>query len=217
MSDLTLYTHYRSSAAFRVRIALNLKGLAYESRFVHLLHDGGEHLQPEYLELNPQGMVPTMLDGLRVFTQSMAIVEYLDELYPGPPLLPPTARDRAQVRALAKIIASDIHPLNNLRVLNYLKEQFGVDEDQQFAWYRHWIHEGFRAFEVRLVKNVATGSYCFGDAPTLADICLVPQVFNARRYQCKLDDYPTLMQIYERCMELEAFQQAAPEQQPDAK
>ncbi|MBI4754514.1 MAG: maleylacetoacetate isomerase [Betaproteobacteria bacterium] len=214
---MKLYTYFRSSAAFRVRIALNLKGLAYEPVFVHLAREGGQHLKPEYREINPQRLVPVLEDddGRRI-TQSLAIIEYLDETHPDVPLLPRDAPGRARVRALAQAIACDIHPVNNLRVLKYLTGPLGVSEEQKLAWTRHWIAEGLSAIEVQLAGGPATGRFCHGDAPSLADCCLVPQVFNARRFDCDLSGYPTIMAIHGRCMELEAFLRAAPGAQPDA-
>ncbi|MGH8157617.1 MAG: maleylacetoacetate isomerase [Rhodanobacter sp.] len=217
-TGLVLYGYWRSSAAYRVRIALNLKGLSYETRPVHLVRDGGEQHAPDYRALNPQELVPCLLDGDRVLTQSLAIMEYLDEMYPKPEtaLLPVDARGRAQVRALAMTVACDIHPLGNLRVLNRLESQFGADEAQRAEWSRHWIATGFRALEAMLVDNAATGRYCHGETPGMADACLVPQFYNALRCKLPLDDYPTLRRIHQACNELEPFQHAAPEAQPDA-
>ncbi|WP_449429447.1 maleylacetoacetate isomerase [Rhodanobacter umsongensis] len=217
-TGLVLYGYWRSSAVYRVRIALNLKGLAYETRPVHLVRDGGEQHAPGYRALNPQELIPCLLDGERVLTQSLAIMEYLDEMYPGPEtaLLPVDARGRAQVRALAMAVACDIHPLGNLRVLNRLEAQFHADEAQRAEWSRHWIATGFRAMEAMLVDNAATGRYCHGETPGMADACLVPQVYNALRWKLPLDDYPTLRRIHQACSELEAFRRAVPEAQPDA-
>jgi maleylacetoacetate isomerase len=211
---LELYTYYRSSAAYRVRIALHLKGLAYQPRFVHLLR--GEQQRPEHRALNPQGFVPVLVDGGRVLTQSLAIMEYLEERYPQPPLLPPDPWGRARVRALAQAIACDIHPLNNRRVLVYLEQSLGLGEDIRRRWVCHWIAEGLSALEVLLSQDAATGPYCHGDRPTLADACLVPQLYNARRFGCDLAPYPTLQAIAGRCEALPAFRAAAPERQPDA-
>lgn len=213
---MQLYTYFRSSAAYRVRIALNLKGLAYDAVPVHLLRDGGEHRRPDYLALNPAGLVPTLVDGTQVLAQSLAIVEYLDETHPAPPLLPGSAADRARIRALAQAIACDIHPLANLRVLRYLKQVLGVDDAGRDAWYRHWVGTGLTAVEAMLANDARTGAFCHGDAPTLADCCLVPQVFNARRLDCDLRAMPTVVAIAARCEALDAFARAAPGRQPDA-
>lgn len=213
---MRLYTYFRSSAAYRVRIALNLKGLEYEAVPVHLLRGGGEHRRPEYLELNPAGLVPALEDAGQVLTQSLAIIEYLDETHPQVPLLPAGAFERARVRAIAQAAACDIHPLNNLRVLRYLGQTLGASEAQRNAWYRHWVELGLAAVEARLAGDELTGAYCHGDRPGLADCCLVPQVFNARRFDCDLSAMPTVRGIVARCEELEAFRRAAPMAQPDA-
>jgi maleylacetoacetate isomerase/maleylpyruvate isomerase len=215
-SGLVLYGYWRSSAAYRVRIALALKGLAWENRPVHLVKDGGEQHAAGYAAMNPQQLVPSLRDGERVLTQSLAIMEYLEETRPEPPLLPADARGRARVRALAQLVACDIHPLGNLRVLQYLERELGASETQRGAWSRHWIASGFAAMEAMLAGNAATGRYCHGDTPGLADACLVPQVYNARRWKLPLDDYPTIRRIDAACGELEAFRGAAPEAQPDA-
>ncbi|MES2312169.1 MAG: maleylacetoacetate isomerase [Pseudomonadota bacterium] len=217
-TDLVLYSYWRSSAAYRVRIALNLKGLSYETRPVHLLRDGGEQHAEGYRMINPQELIPCLLDGDRVITQSLAIMEYLDEMYPEPEtaLLPVDARSRAQVRALAMAVTCDIHPLGNLRVLQQLEAQFCAGEEQRAAWSRHWIATGFKAMEVMLTDNAATGRYCHGETPGMADACLVPQVYNALRWKLPMEDYPTLWRIYQACNELDAFRLAAPEGQPDA-
>ena len=212
---LTLYTYFRSSAAYRVRIALNLKGLPHESVPVHLLRDGGEQRRPEHLARNPLGLVPVLGTDVGMLTQSLAIIEYLDETCLMPPLLPADPPGRARVRAIAQAIACDIHPLNNLRVLQYLVRELGVDAQRKDAWYRHWVDEGLAALERMLVGDPRTGEFCHGDAPTLADCCLVPQVFNARRFECRLDDKPTILRIVEACERLPAFRAAAPENQPD--
>jgi maleylacetoacetate isomerase len=213
---LKLYTYFRSSAAYRVRIALHLKKLEYAAIPVHLLRDGGEHHKPAYAELNPQELVPALENSELAITQSLAILEYLEETHPSPVLLPTDAPGRARVRALALAIACDVHPLNNLRVLRYLEDELGLDKGQRDRWYRHWVHIGFTAVERMLARQPAAGRYCHGDAPTIADCCLVPQVFNAKRLQCPLDAYPNLMRIYANCEKLEPFRQAAPEAQPDA-
>jgi maleylacetoacetate isomerase len=210
---LRLYGYFRSSAAFRVRIALNLKGLDYETTAIHLRRN--DQTKPDYLAVNPQGLVPTLEDGERRFLQSLAIIEYLDEAYPEPPFLPPDPADRARVRALAEIVACDIHPINNLRVLRYLTHSLGHDETAIAAWYNHWIDTGFRAFERLLVGDPRTGTFCHGDRPGIADIALVPQVVNAERYQLDLAPYPTIARIHQSCMGLEAFAAAHPDRQPD--
>ncbi|WP_407279052.1 maleylacetoacetate isomerase [Aromatoleum evansii] len=213
---MKLYTYFRSSAAYRVRIALNLKGLAWEAVPVHLVKDGGQHRKPDYLALNPAGLVPALEDDGNVLTQSLAIIEYLDETHREPPLLPADAAGRARVRALAQAIACDIHPINNLRVLQYLKRELGVSDEQKDAWYRHWCELGLAAVEAMLAGDARTGRFCHGDAPGLADCCLVPQVFNARRFGAKLDAMPTVLRIVDACEMLDAFRLAAPGVQPDA-
>ncbi|MEO8671862.1 MAG: maleylacetoacetate isomerase [Tahibacter sp.] len=214
---LRLYSYWRSSAAYRVRIALNLKGLVYETIPVHLTENGGEQHNADYQELNPQEMVPMLRDGGRIVRQSMAIIEYLDETYEsGGKLLPATARDRARVRGLAQVVACDIHPLNNLRVMQYLEREFNAPQVERERWTRHWIVEGFRAFEALLRENPLTGAFCEGDDPSLADICLIPQVYNARRWGVDLDAYPVISRINETCLALPAFERAKPENQPDA-
>lgn len=214
--QLTLYTYWRSSAAYRVRIALNLKQLPYESRYVNLVADGGEQKQDAYAALNPQKLVPTLVDGAQVITQSLAIIEYLEECYPDVPLIPATPSARARVRALAQLIACDIHPLNNLRVLQYLGRDLKLDKADADEWYRHWVREGFAALEAQLSRSAQTGTYCQGETPTLADITLVPQMFNARRFQVDLTPYPTLVRIEEACNRLPAFIAAEPSRQGDA-
>ncbi|MCY1236257.1 Maleylpyruvate isomerase [compost metagenome] len=213
---LKLYSYFRSSASFRVRIALELKGLPYEYVPVHLLKEGGQQLKPEFRAVNPDGLVPALADDGNVLQQSLAIVEYLDEVHPEPKLLPGTALDRAYVRGLAQEIACEIHPLNNLRVLKYLKHQVGVTDEVKDAWYRHWIELGFESLQANLARGGKAGRFCLGDTPTLADICLVPQVFNAQRFNVDVSRYPTIAKIYEACMEMEAFQKAEPKSQPDA-
>jgi len=209
-----LYTYFRSSAAFRVRIALNLKGLAYEAAFVHLAK--GEHRAAGYGAVNPQALVPTLEDSGRFLTQSLAIIEYLDETHPGAPLLPKDALGRARVRSLAMLIACEIHPLNNLRVLQHLRRALGQNEAQVNDWYRHWIADGLAKFEADLAGAKATGKFCHGDAPTMADCCLAPQIFNAQRYQCDTGPYPAAMRVFAECMKLDAFDRAQPSKQPDA-
>jgi maleylacetoacetate isomerase len=210
---MKLYGFFRSSAAFRVRIALNLKGLDYENVFVHLRRS--DQQQPAYRGVNPQGLVPTLEDGEARLIQSLAIIEYLDETYPAPPLLPSRPADRARVRALADIVACDIHPINNLRVLRYLHGQLGHGEDVIGAWYNHWIALGFEALEQLLAGDRRTGAFCQGDQPGLADIALIPQVVNSERYRLDLAPYPTIARIYRRCMQLEAFAAAHPDRQAD--
>ncbi len=214
--ELVLYGYWRSSAAYRVRIALNLKGLAYESRPVHLVRDGGEQHQPDYRALNPQELVPWLVDRGQVFTQSTAIMEYLEETHPLPPLLPADPAGRARVRALAQLLACDVHPLGNLRVLQYLGSTFQADDAVRGEWSRHWIGEGFRALEAMLARHAAPGRFCHGDRPTIADACLVPQHYNALRWKLPMDEFPTLRRIVEACHELDAFKRAAPEAQADA-
>jgi maleylacetoacetate isomerase len=213
---MKLYTYFRSSAAYRVRIALNLKSLAYDSVPVHLTRGGGEQLAPGYRKLNPQALVPVLQDGGRVLTQSLAIIEYLDEIHPRTPLLPGDPGARARVRALALAVACDIHPLNNLRVLNYLTGPMGLTDEARQTWYRHWIAEGLSALEATLAGDRDTGKFCHGDTPGLADCCLVPQMANARRFKCDVAPYPTLQRIESNCQALDAFQRAAPDRQPDA-
>jgi len=210
-----LYDFFRSSAAYRVRIALNFKGVVAERVFVHLRH--GAQRAVDYLALNPHGLVPMLVtdDGARL-TQSLAIIEWLEETQPQPALLPRTAAERARVRAIALAIACDIHPLNNLRVLQHLMGTLGVTEDAKDAWYRHWCEVGLEALEIQLAREAATGRFCHGDAPTLADVCLVPQLANARRVALDLTRYPTLLRIDAACNLLPAFADAAPARQPDA-
>jgi maleylpyruvate isomerase len=213
---MKLYSYFRSSAAYRVRIALNLKGLSYETVPVHLLRDGGEHLRPDYRALNPDAILPTFIDGDEVMNQSLAIIEYLDETYREPPLLPGSAADRAFIRSIALQGACEIHPLDNLRVLRYLKHELGVADDAKNAWYRHWVESGFASLETRLAGDARVGTFCFGDTPTLADLCLVPQMSNARRFNIDVSRYPTIVRIVDHAEQLDAFQRAAPAQQPDA-
>ena len=211
---MKLYTYFRSSAAFRVRIALNLKGLAYEPAFVHLPR--GEHRAAAYGGVNPQALVPTLEDAGKRITQSLAIIEYLEETHPKPPLLPKDPPGRARVRSLSMLISSEIHPINNLRVLQHLKKALALNEDGVNAWYRHWIADGLTKFEADLVNGKTAGKFCYGDTPTMADCCLVPQVFNAQRYQCDTTAYPTAMRVFAECMKLDAFDRAQSAKQPDA-
>ena len=211
---MKLHGYFRSSASFRVRIALNLKGIEYETITHHLRHN--EQRAPDYLALNPQGLVPVLDDDDDVLIQSLAIIEYLDETHPNPPFLPGHPGDRARVRGLAQLVACDIHPVNNLRILRYLRSPLGHDEATVQTWYNHWITEGFAAFEALIAEDDRTGAFCQGDEPGLADICLVPQVANSQNYGLDLTPYPTLRRIYDRCMNLDAFQRAHPKAQPDA-
>ncbi len=212
---MKLYGYFRSSAAFRVRIALNLKGLAYEQASIHLRKK--EQLRPEYLALQPQGLVPALEDEGEVLIQSLAIIEYLDETHPEPPLLPGHPAGRARVRGLAQAVACDIHPIDNLRVLRYLVDPLGHDEKVVEAWFNHWIRLGFDGIERILATDGQAGEFCHGDTPSLADICLVPQVFNAGRYPSfHMTPYPTIRRIFDNCMKLDAFDRARPEKQPDA-
>ena len=213
---MELYTYFRSSASYRVRIAMHLKGLTGEQHFVHLTRDGGAQHKPEFAQLNPEELVPVLRDGDATLTQSLAILEYLEARHPTPALLPSGEADKAWVRALALQVACEIHPLNNLRVLQYLERTLGVTAAQKQAWIAHWITLGFSALEVHLAKDARTGLCCFGDAPTLADCCLAPQIFNARRFGITLESYPTLARIDAHLATLEAFQKAAPGAQPDA-
>ena len=200
-----------------MRIALNLKGMPYTAVPVHLVKDGGQHRSAAYRARNPQALVPAFeLEDGTVLTQSLAIMEYLDEVQPEPALLPADAIGRARVRALAQAIACDLHPVNNLRVLQYLSQQLGISAEQKDAWYRHWVATGLQGLEALLADHPSTGRFCHGDTPTLADCCLVPQLYNARRFQCPLDAYPTIQRIAAACETLPAFQQAVPEVQPDA-
>ena len=214
--DVALYGYFRSSAAFRARIALNLKGIKPENRFVHLLKDGGQQHAPGYARVNPQELIPTLLHDGHTIGQSLAIIEYLDEVRLEPPLLPRDPAGRARVRQLAYAVACDIHPVNNLRVLLHLRDTFGADETARAEWQRHWIALGFAALETLLAGSPETGTFCHGDAPTLADICLVPQMANARRVNTNLAPYPTLVRIEETALAHPAFDAALPKNQPDA-
>jgi maleylacetoacetate isomerase len=213
---MKLYTFFRSSASYRVRIALNLKGLAYEQTPIHLRRGGGEQFSERYKEVNPQALVPTLEDGGRILTQSLAIIEYLEEKYPQPPLLPSDPYDKALVRSMALVIACEVHPIQNLRVLNHIKKEYDQTDDQVNRWAQHWIDLGLSALEQLIVEQPRRGKFCFGDTPTLADICLVPQLGNARRYGCDLAQYPTIVSIEKNCVTIPAFANAAPEKQPDA-
>jgi len=211
---MKLTTYFRSTAAYRVRIALNLKGIDHELVPVNLL--SGEHKNPAFALHNPDGLIPTLEIDQRILVQSIAILEYLEETHPQPALLPEGPLDRAYVRGLAQVVASDMHPLNNLRVYQYLMSDMGVSEQGKLTWYHHWLAQGFRGLELRLASSSNTGQCCFGDVPSMADICLIPQVYNANRFEFPLDDYPTIQRINEHCLNLPAFSQARPEQQPDA-
>ena len=214
---MKLYTYFRSSAAYRVRIALNLKGLPYEAVPVHLLKDGGQQHSASYRAKSPLGTVPCLeTDSGIHLTQSLAIIEYVDEILPDVPLLPARPEDRARVRALAQTIACDIHPINNLRVLNFLGKHFKLSQEARTEWYQHWVGEGLQALEKLLDGDERTGRFCHGDSPGLADCCLVPQVFNALRFNCSLERMPTIRRIYQACEALPSFQAAAPARQLDA-
>jgi len=211
---MKVYGYWRSSAAYRLRIALALKNLSYEYAAINLA--AGAHNEAQWGAINPQNLVPVLeQDGDRLY-QSLAIIEYLEEMHPQPPLLPRTPLERARVRSLALIVACEIHPLNNPRVLNYLTGQVGTSEEQKLAWYSHWVSAGFTALEKRLATERGTGAYCHGDAPGLADVCLVPQVANAVRFKVDLEPFPLIRRINATCLEHEAFRQAAPQNQPDA-
>ena len=211
---MKLYTFFRSSASFRVRIALNVKGIAWESVPVNL--PKGEHVEAKFKSINPQGLVPALDDSGHLLSQSLAIMEYLDEAYPGPKLLPADPLERAYVRAFSQLIACEIHPLNNLRVLKHVKRTYKLDDEGVNAWYRHWIGEGFAAMEAFLLSEKKHGRFVWRDQVTMADCCLAPQVFNAKRYECDLAPYPAVMKIFDTCMQLEAFVAAQPMKQPDA-
>ena len=217
MSDaLVLHTYWRSSAAYRVRIALHLKGLAFESVPVHLLQDGGQQRTPAFAARNPQRLVPTLQHGAAVLTQSLAIIEYLDEVWPEPPLLPSGALDRQRARALAQLVACDIHPLGNLRVLQFLEHAWSLDQAQRAQWIERWIGDGLAAFEALLARAPRSGAFCIGDAPTIADCALVPQLYNARRFGISLEAFPRIRAVEAACLALPAFDAARPEAQPDA-
>lgn len=208
---MKLYSYFRSSAAYRVRIALNLKQLDYVIQPVHLLKN--EHQQKSYIALNPSQLVPSLIDQDQSFIQSLNILEYLEERYPSLPLLPTDLVERAKVRAFSQTIACDIHPLDNLRVLKYLKHELAVNDEQKNQWYQHWIIEGFKSLEMQLKDS--NGQFCFGTQATFADCCLIPQVYNAKRFNVDLSDFPKIQSIDQHCLSLPAFLRATPEQQPD--
>lgn len=211
---MKVHGYFRSSAAYRLRIAVNLKNLECDTAMVNL--QAGDQSSAAYRAINPQGRVPALEVEDHVLVQSLAIIEYLDETFPNPPLLPSESLARARVRGIANIIACDIHPLNNLAVLNYLKDVLSVDEENRTLWYQHWVRQGFDGIEPLLADSSETGKFCHGDSPGLADICLVPQVFNAQRFDCDLSPYPTIGRIYEACINLAAFEKAQPSNQPEA-
>jgi maleylacetoacetate isomerase len=214
---MKLYSYFRSSASYRVRIALNLKGLPVDLIPVHLVKGGGEQFSAEYRKLNPDALVPSLqLSDGDVLTQSLAIIEYLEEVYPLPALLPPDPKDRAWVRSIGLSIACDIHPIDNLRVLRYLQNEMGVSEEDKNRWYRHWVEQGLASVERVLAQDARVGQFCFGDTPSLADCILVPQVANGQRMQCDLSSMPTILRINEACLKLPAFVNASPAHQPDA-
>lgn len=213
---LTLHSYFRSSASYRVRIALNLKGLPYTYVPVHLLKDGGEQHTEAYQRINPAKLVPTLVDDGHAIAQSLAIMEYLEETHPEPALLPREPVGRARVRGLAQSIACEIHPLNNLRVLQYLEHELKIGEAAKASWYRHWITVGFTALENILATDPSTATFCHGHTPSLADCCLIPQIANSRRFDTPLEAFPTIRRIEEACLALDAFAQAAPQLQPDA-
>jgi maleylacetoacetate isomerase/maleylpyruvate isomerase len=209
---MKLYNYFRSSASYRVRIALNIKGLSFEYLPVHIAR--GEHKSPPFSDVSPDGLVPMLEDAGHRLTQSMAIIEYLDETHPEPPLLPSDALGRARVRALAQSIACEIHPLNNLRILKYLVRDLKVDEEAKNTWYRHWVREGLLSFEKQLAQGPG-GLYCYGDTPTLADCCLVPQIFNGQRFNVNFEGLPLSMKVFDQCMKQDAFLRAQPSACPD--
>ena len=214
---MQLYTYFRSSASYRVRIAMNLKGLPYDPEFIHM--PTGKHNEAAYAAVNPARLVPALIDDGHLLTQSLAIIEYLDETHPAVPMLPKTPLERARVRALSLLIACEIHPVNNLRVLKYLSGTLKVSDDQKNAWYRHWVEDGLAKLEAMLTageSGAQTGTFCHGDTPGMADCCLVPQIANGQRFNCNFDHVPTVMRIWSECEKLEAFKKAAWLSQPDA-
>jgi len=215
-NHFALYGYFRSSAAFRARIALALKGIKPELRFVHLIRDGGDQHRADYATINPQKLIPALAHDGHLITQSLAIIEYLDEVVPEPPLLPKDPYGRARARELALVVACDIHPINNLRVGQYMKKIYGTSDDDTARWHRHWIRTGFDALEIMLATSQQTGAYCHGDTPTIADICLIPQCANARRVKMDLDPWPTIARIEAHALKHPAFDAALPKNQPDA-
>ncbi|WP_444998419.1 maleylacetoacetate isomerase [Aliikangiella sp. IMCC44359] len=213
---IKLYGYWRSTAAYRVRIVLNLKQVSYVQQSVHLVKDGGEQHKPEYQNLNPQGLVPTIVDDEVTVGQSLAILEYLEEKYSLPALLPDNIKARAIARQLCQIIACDVHPLNNLRVLQYLSNELNVNDESKNVWYHHWIRKGFQAFDALREKHQIDGPYSLGKELSLADACLIPQIYNAHRFNFPMDEFPRLSAINENCLKLERIQNAVPENQPDA-
>jgi maleylacetoacetate isomerase len=216
MAEMTLYSYFRSSAAYRTRIALNIKGLTPDYAFIHLLKNGGEQHADSYKALNPQELIPALVHDGHTIAQSLAIIEYLDEVWPRPPVMPKAPLARARVRQIAYAIACDIHPINNLRVLQYLRDAHGLSEEERARWQRHWISLGFAAVETLLAESKETGTFCHGDSPTLADICLIPQMANGRRVNLDFTPYPTLLRIEQTALAHQAFAAAAPQAQPDA-
>lgn len=208
---MILYDYFRSTACYRVRIVLNLKNIAYEKKEIHLVNNGGEQNHAEFKKINPQGLVPSLNINGHIINQSLAIIEYLDEAFPEVPLLPKDAFTKATLRSLALIVACDMHPLNNLRVLNRLREQFNANEEQVLDWYHHWLKTGFDAFEEQLKNLQRSQPVCFGKEISLADVCLIPQVYNARRFNFSLDDYPLITEISDYCLTLPAFKNASPQ------
>ncbi len=213
---MKFHGYFRSSTSYRLRIALAIKAIPHDKASVHLSRGGGEQFKADFRKLNPQELVPVIEDDGHVLTQSLAIMEYLEETHPQPAILPKAPADRARVRALSQIVACEMHPLNNLRVLNYLTKDLGLSEEAKLTWYRHWITLGFNAPEGMLAGHPQTGKFCHGDSVTMADICLVPQVFNAKRFDCPMDAYPTVMRIHDACQALPAFADSLPGKQFDA-
>jgi maleylacetoacetate isomerase len=213
--QVLLYSYWRSSSAYRVRIALNIKGISYQQEYVHLVRDGGEQNRPDYREVNPLGLVPALVHEGKTIVQSMAIIEYLEEVFPESPLLPADPLQRSRVRSIAQSICSEIQPLNNLAVMRYLKDRMQQPAESVRDWYSHWIDRGFSAVEAWLSSS-QSGDFCHGDSPGLADCYLVPQVYNAERFSCDLGPYPNIQRITARCREEDTFAQAAPESQADA-